>query len=630
MKMRRVVGGFCMVVGVFLALSSVTDARNIIEYSDTISDSAPDEVSNHTFRFQLITSVGGNSYLEFDWPTGFELNTTPVDFDVRNVELLVDGSPRVASTTASVGVDQVDITRGDGGRIRYTLAPDGSISAGSDIEFRVGNQTSGAIQPFLTFSTSTGTTTDPGDPEPIRNPNATGTQEIDLRVIDSAVEVADAGFLITMIEKVGIAPIDTTEEIPPFRFNGQPTSTVSGTTPNVEISLETDEFAFCRYSTTPGVAFNAMSDQFTNSGLIFHSTVVPVTPNSIATFYVRCIDDEDNFNIDDFVITFTVDEIPTGTSNTEGNTDGDGTGSGDSGTGDGDGGGGTTGASDGEEPEAGGDTGTGGSGGGGGGGSGGSSGSRGGGGFESRDGPFRSGDGRVVITGLAFPDSEVTFLVDGTRVDSVRAEDDGSYEVTIDEIARGAYTFGVSAEGDDGVMSSPFSTSFTVTGARTTALSNINVPPSIEVSPDPVNPGETLTLSGYAIANAEITIENGRLDAPSVNTIQTTSDNDGRWTTTVNTSSFTNGTYQVRARAEQPDGDETAFSDYSFYGVGQEADVPLNTDLNRDGSVNLTDFSILLFWWDSNGGDSDPPADINRDGRVSLTDFSILLFNWTG
>ncbi|MCA9360257.1 hypothetical protein KC850_04480, partial [Candidatus Kaiserbacteria bacterium] len=69
---------------------------------------------------------------------------------------------------------------------------------------------------------------------------------------------------------------------------------------------------------------------------------------------------------------------------------------------------------------------------------------------------------------------------------------------------------------------------------------------------------------------------------------------------------------------------------YHFYGVGKTADVPINADLNRDTKVNLIDFSILLFWWNSNGGDSDPPADINRDGNVSLTDFSRLLFNWTG
>ena len=52
----------------------------------------------------------------------------------------------------------------------------------------------------------------------------------------------------------------------------------------------------------------------------------------------------------------------------------------------------------------------------------------------------------------------------------------------------------------------------------------------------------------------------------------------------------------------------------------------MSADLNRDGKVNLIDFSIMLFHW----GNPDPVADINEDGTVDLTDFSILLFNWTG
>jgi hypothetical protein len=100
----------------------------------------------------------------------------------------------------------------------------------------------------------------------------------------------------------------------------------------------------------------------------------------------------------------------------------------------------------------------------------------------------------------------------------------------------------------------------------------------------------------------------------------------------VETGGFSNGTYKVRAKSKQLTGLalETNFSGYTFYGVGQSADVPLSADLNTDGKINLTDFSILLFWWGGTGGDSNPPADINRDGSVSLTDFSIMLFNWTG
>lgn len=156
--------------------------------------------------------------------------------------------------------------------------------------------------------------------------------------------------------------------------------------------------------------------------------------------------------------------------------------------------------------------------------------------------------------------------------------------------------------------------------------------PSIKASPDPVDPGQTLTLSGFAIPNSSVTIENqNEKSTASRKQYTTTSGSNGAWSVQVDTNGFSAGTYKVRARSSQASGGiETNFSGYTFYGVGEESDGPLNADLNTDGRVNLTDFSILLFWWGGDGDDSDPPADINGDGTVSLTDFSILLFNWTG
>jgi hypothetical protein len=75
---------------------------------------------------------------------------------------------------------------------------------------------------------------------------------------------------------------------------------------------------------------------------------------------------------------------------------------------------------------------------------------------------------------------------------------------------------------------------------------------------------------------------------------------------------------------------QSSFSSSLQIFVGVEGRATTPSDLNRDGKINLIDFSILIFWWQTNGGDSDPPADINGNGRVSLEDFSILLFNWTG
>ncbi len=614
----------------FAAFPFESKALNILSYKDTISDSRPSGYANHTLEFKLGTDISPGGYIEVEPASGFEILATST-FAERNVELYVNGALRSAGAVLAPNVDEVVITPGSPGAIRYNLNPTTGIPSGSAIEMRIGNHTSGALQESVSYSTTTGTTTIAGDVEPIKNSGTPGTYRFAVTVGGGA-EPAYAQFNIAVVDAVGVGPADTTEEVPPFRFNGAPTGEVSGTVLNVELSLETDELAVCRMSRTPGVDFHDMTDVFSSTGLLVHAEEKAVATGTVNAYYVRCIDDEGNFNIDDYEIVFTSLEPPEGIPNTEGDTEGEGTGSGNEGTGSGSSGTGG-GSNSGGSGSGGSSSGSGGSGGG-------SGGSRGeddedqsGGGFENEDGPYRSGDAEVIIRGYAFPGSTVYVLVDGSEAESTRAGNDGSYSVTLEEIARGVYTFGVYAMGSDKVKSSTFSTSFTVTGGRTSNLSNINIMPSVKASPDPVTPGETLTLSGYSIPNAEITLENQNdKSAASRKTFTTTSNSSGAWSVAVDTNGFSTGTYKARAKAKQQSGLglETNFSGYTFYGVGQNADVPLSADLNTDGKINLTDFSILLFWWGGNGGDSNPPADINRDGTVSLTDFSIMLFNWTG
>lgn len=607
---------------IFFFLPSDSFALNVRQYKDTISDSAPSSPSNHTFEFILDTDVAPGGRLEFTPPAGFE-TIAAATFSERNVQLFVNGNPRNADVSAAVGVDQVEITAGTPGFIRYTLAPDSGISAGSNIQFKIGNHTSDAVKPSSSFSTTTGTTTIQGDVEPIINSATLGTHEVKFEAWDGVL-LARAGFLISVNNRVAIPSIDTFEFVPPFRFNPAPTSTVGGTTRNVEISLETDEFAVCRYSKIAGTPYGSMITM-SNTGLVFHSTVVAVVPDTVQIFYIRCIDDEGNVNTDDFLIQFTVARTPVGDPNGEGDTDGDGSGTGDGGTG-----GGSSGSGGGGGGSSGSGSGGGSGGGGGGGGRGDDDGDTSGGGFESTDAPYQSGDARVIISGFAFPNSTVTVGVDGKFAKTTKANGAGAYSVTLDAISRGVYTFGVYAESSDRIKSTTFSTSFTVTGARTSELSNINIAPSIKANPDPVQPGQSLTISGYAQPNATIAIQNGRQKFKQFNEFTATADSSGKWAIQVETGNFSKGTYQVRAKATQTNGAATNFSEYTYYDVGESSQTKLNADLSRDGKVNLTDFSILLFWWNTNGGDSNPPADINRDSKVNLTDFSILLFNWTG
>jgi hypothetical protein len=53
------------------------------------------------------------------------------------------------------------------------------------------------------------------------------------------------------------------------------------------------------------------------------------------------------------------------------------------------------------------------------------------------------------------------------------------------------------------------------------------------------------------------------------------------------------------------------------------------SDLNADGYVNVSDFSILQYLWHKSSS-SMPKADSIQDGIIDIRDFSILLYDWTG
>jgi hypothetical protein len=591
-----------------------TNARYLQVVRDTISTSAPNAFANHTIEFRIDTEIPPGGYITVTPEDGMFTIPSSATFSYQNVELYVAAPSttnytlRPASPTQSASEDGITIVTGSSGSVSFTLNSTTGIAANSSVRIKLGDHTSTAS-----------TTLETG----IQNPTNPGTYSVYLNA--GGGEDAYARAMIAIIEQVGVGPVDTTEEVPPVRFNGAPTGALSHTVSSLELSLETDELAECRYDTASGTPYFSMQNEFLGGALVHTIELSGFVPEGSYTYYVRCIDDEGNFNIDDYEIAFTINPVPTGTPGTGSSTgstggQGTGTGSGSSGSGSGGSSGGSSGS------------GSGGSGGGGGSNTGNDDSVDGGGGFESSVNPYPSGDGEVVITGYAFPNSTVTVLVDGKIAQTGRANGSGVFTVTIDAIARGVYTFGVYATDSGATKSSTFSTSFSVIGSRSSTLSNIHIMPTIKVNPNPVQPGQSVNFSGFSIANSTVEVENQRQRGGSERRVfTTTSDSSGRWSLDVPTTGFAQDTWKVRAKSTNAaTGVSTQYSGFTFYGVGQAAQRTLNSDLNRDGKVNLVDFSILLFHWNTNGGQSDPPADINQDGRVTLTDFSIMIFNWTG
>jgi len=614
-------GATCILVAaVFFAAH--TSARYMTSISDTLSTSAPSVYANHTIEFTVDTDIPPSGFIVIH-PEDGAFNIPTSTFSYRNVEVATEPSgaafftTRLAASSPDSARDGIAIVSGTSGSITITLNDVTGITAGSVVRVALGMNTAHASS-----------TADTG----IQNPGIPATYSMQ---IDAGGGLdAHAKTLVSIIDTVGVGPINTRTTVPPLRFNGAPSSTLSHTTAGAEVSLETDKLARCRFALVPGSPFGVMSNQFSGSvtqfggfQIVHTYEVSGLTPDTTHNFFVRCVDLEGNVNQDDYLISFRILPVPLGGPGTGSTTDGRG-GPGTGGTGNG-----SSGSGGGSSSGPTGGSGGGGSGGGGGTSSGNTGGVNGGGSFEPTPAQYESGDGQVIITGYAFPGSVVTALVDGFAANTARTDSNGTFSVTISQIAHGVYTFGVYATDAQGTKSTTFATTFTVTGARSSSLSNIHIMPTVLVTPNPVVPGATVQFSGYAIPNSTVTVETQRdkSSGSEKQTLTAVADSNGKWSTTLSTVGLQKDIWKVRARSSTPaTGVTSQFSNYTTYAIGQAAPKTLNSDLNRDGKVNLVDFSILLFHWGTSGGTSNPPADINGDGKVNLTDFSILIFNWTG
>jgi cysteine-rich repeat protein len=235
----------------------------------------------------------------------------------------------------------------------------------------------------------------------------------------------------------------------------------------------------------------------------------------------------------------------------------------------------------------------------------------------------------VTITGRAYPSRTVNFILDSEAVGSVQANSSGVFEFST-KAAPGTATLGIWAIDTAGTRSTTLSNTFDVTQAAVTNLNDLILPPTIKLSNSAINPGDTVTVSGQSIPNATINLF---LDKGTQPVGTAVANSTGIWSIAYDTGRISNKEHLLRVRSVSGTPPLTTQSNFSsavqlFVGVNGSASTP--SDLNRDAKINLIDFSILIFWWNTNGGDSNPPADINGNGRVSLEDFSILLFNWTG
>lgn len=538
---------------------------SLLGVSDLLSSSEPSATSTtHTITFTVPNGVplGGKIVIKpdgtgFDFPSGMDF--TDVDFATAPASV-GPFTDRPLAASAAVFSDGVAVVTGAGGSVTITLGDVGSgaIAASSTVKIELGVN--------ATYGTA-GTRN-------ITSPSGVGSYRIRIDTFDAAsVPIDDGTAMVAIIEAVTIFPVATPDLAAPVRSNGRPSGLLPGSTVAVQIVLNTDQFAFCRYTTTASTSYSAMTNNmsYTTDQLTHYATVSGLTQQTSYTYYVRCSNGNGSaINDDDYAISFQVGAVPL-----------PGVASGPSGSG---GGGGN----------------------------------------------FLQPVSEVLLDGKTFPGGTLVVMRDGSVVLEGAVDSSGGIRASFQGLERGTYTWGVYAKDPAGKRTATYNSTIFLIAKTANVIAPIYLSPTVSASTT-VEVGEDVTLTGYAIANTPVEAimnQYGNATGGTVVTASSTASGAGKYALTLPTEGLAKGTYEVKARSLISARDASNFSPVIYVGIGQDpiVDFSKRADLNKDGKVNLTDFSILLFNWKG----SDATADINQDGTVNLTDFSIMLSNWTG
>lgn len=548
-------------------------AASLTYVQDLISTSGPGLDASHVIQFTATQAIPASGQIVVVFQSGaFDI---PLTFGVSDVDLAVSsGGPytdRSLSTTASATEDGVAVSSGSSGSVTITLNSSAGIAAGESVKITLGTAA-------LYEAT--------GDDD-IENPTPLGSYRIYLSTKDQFGSLLDrATAMIAIVDQVvggSLAPV-----VSPVRFNGLPSGEIAAGNSSIEISLETVESATCRYATSSGVVYGSMTGTFSPSlGTLFYTTISGHEDDTTYDYYVRCTNEGGSPNEDDYTISFFLKEDP----GTDTSIAGPGRPS-------------TNGIS--------GNLGPGGV------------------------GSYPGGSAvlymaSVTISGWTSPNTTVTILKDGQAGTTVRSGSSGSFEASLAEMERGTYTFQVYSQDGSGRKSAIHSVTLSLTSGTNNTISNIVLSPTIGVLDETVELGTSGAVKGETLPNSGVEVSLIQQLTTSSTTdlkvFHATSSASGIWEYEFD-SKLPKGTYYVKARALEKKQADSDFSALVSFAIAQSgaSDLALRADINKDGKVNLVDFSILLSNW---GGD-DPDSDINQDSAINLADFSIQLFHWTG
>lgn len=582
-------------------------ATSLGHISDTISNSAPSKESNHTIRFFNPSFIPASGKITIAFQSG-QFNI-PAGFDYSDVDISVSPSTeenytdRDVAAASDASADGVDVVSGLNGQITINLNSTEGIDAGKNVLIKLGNN--------ALYGES-------GDQQ-VKNPSLAGTYSLIITTYNNSGGVLDSSkILVAIIDNIKMSLKQLK-----YRFNGKPTinDILTSESTITIMSLTTNYRSYCRFARSwngdnplaSTTIFSDMTDLFTNTGQYYHSIFLMNLAPGYYQYYVRCVDYFGEMDDTGYLIEFRKAAPGQGTS-------GDDSGEATTGTGTGGGSGDNTGG------------GSRGSGGGGGGSGGGTGSTYGQGTNDLKPYPPELSQPDLILKGWAFPKGKITILKDGKEDKTSTADENGEFKVDYTNMAKGVYTFGVRGQDTDNRESEIFNSTVWLNEGQKTTLSQIFLPATLSMKNDSINVNDTVEAFGQSVPGSLVEVSiylyTGKEPNPaSMVKGEATTTSDGKWQAKIETKGLTKGMYKIRTRSKIASVGWSSYNRPQDLGIGMTVTKKgKRSDLNFDGKVNLPDFSILLYYWNS----SNKIADINEDGKVNLTDFSLMMYDWTG
>lgn len=242
---------------------------------------------------------------------------------------------------------------------------------------------------------------------------------------------------------------------------------------------------------------------------------------------------------------------------------------------------------------------------------------------------------QVVLTGRAYPKSEITVLKDAQVVATTVADESASFQVLVKGLSAGTYIFSIYSEDKNGVRSSLFTFPVTVTRGILAKIDSIFVAPTLTGDKVEVKKGEPITFFGQSVPDSFVTIQ---VNSNEAHYVKAAAGTDGVYLYNFDSTLLEMGDHTARSRSASQELISSQSAAYEF-AVGTKTvfnkteQCSPKADLNEDCRVNLVDFSIAAYWYLRPLTPAfilREAAHLNGDGRVNLIDFSIMAFYWTG